>query len=475
MSALFSRLIPADALPQRLAGSALVLIALVLVAFDAAGISLTPNACSVLLLAALAIIAFAIHKTPNGITSLIGLFFLGTILWVAPRPLFALVTQSDSIYTLFFGQLVEPRGPDLYRLLAFWTIGIAGIFGGYFLSFSNTRLCLTPLSDRDKIFCKRSFTVAFIIVAVLLPVVAKSRIEAVASGGYAAQYVSQATYSFRFTRLTDILTPLLYALAVIIDEKRFTRMMVAVIVLGALICTLLGQRMAFGTWLLVALWHYSTILHKPIRMGRLFVALAAVSCVFQWIQTIRAGDLIAGSSGNPLLLQFLISQGITFMVPALLWQLSPPPLHSILGSILPMGSLYNFLGIGSAGTFSIALYVSSQGNPDLFDAGCGVGSSAFIDIFYACGQVTAFYLLACVLLGFLLRKWEERASHSKVALLFLCACLPYLFSLQRSTIATITSQIINLSVFMVLMYLLNICLTVCQFSEVPAEGVHGAN
>ena len=113
MNALLLRIFSADALPQRLAGAILVLIAFLLIVLGAAGLPLSPNACAILLFIVLAIIAMAIIKTPGGMTSLIGLLFLGTILWVAPRPFLALTTQDDSGYSLFFGQLVEPRGEDL--------------------------------------------------------------------------------------------------------------------------------------------------------------------------------------------------------------------------------------------------------------------------------------------------------------------------------------------------------------------------
>jgi hypothetical protein len=471
MNALFSQTVSTSALPQRLAGAILVLIAFVLAIFDAAHVSMTPNIGAVLLLAVLAIIAFAVLKPPGGMTSLIGVLFLGTILWVAPRPLMALMTQDDSIYTLYFGQLAAPRGEDLYRLLVFWTIGIASLFGGYFLFFSDTRRSLIPLSDRDRIYCKRSFIVAFIIVAVLLPILAHQRFVAFATGGYLALYLNQAESSFSLLPLLGYLAPVLYALAVIIDEKRYSRLMVVAVTGFALCGVLFGRRMEAGTWLLVMLWHYSTIRGKPIRMGRLLIGFVVVVCAFQWIEMLRT-EYDAASS---LFVEFFVSQGVIFMIPALSWQLSPPPVHTILGSLLSMRHFYHLLGIGSIGTANILDYISAQSSPVLFESGNGLSSTGYLDIFYICGQEMVLYAAGCVLLGFLLRKWEARSARSRVALFFLCVCLTSIFFVQRSSIFTVTSLAVYLSLFMAATYLLNLFLTLIEFSEIHAESIYGAN
>ena len=66
-----SCMISASVLPQRIVGAMLFLIAFALIVVNATGISLNPNACATLLLVVLAIIGFAILKSPGGMTSLI--------------------------------------------------------------------------------------------------------------------------------------------------------------------------------------------------------------------------------------------------------------------------------------------------------------------------------------------------------------------------------------------------------------------
>jgi hypothetical protein len=459
-----SRNVSGSGFPQRIAGAILVLIASVLIVCDATGTSLSPNACATLLLSALVIIAFAVHKTKNRWTSLIGLFFLGTLVFVAPRPLVALVTQDDSVYTLLFGQLVEPRGPDLSRLLAFWTIGIASLFGGYFLFFRDTPSSMTPLSDAARTYCKRSFLVAFIIVVILLPVLVHKRFVAFATGGYAGLYLSQTESSFSLLPILIYLAPALYALAVLIGEKRYTRLMVFAVMSYAFCGILFGRRIDVGTWLLVALWHFSTIRSKPIRMGYLLAGFALIGYTFQWIQIIRDPAQRGNVAQNSMLVDFFISQGITFMVPALAWQLPTPPLHTILGSLLSMRHFYRVLGIGTIETANIVDYVTSHGSPALFEAGNGLDTSAFLDIFYVCGQVMSLYALVCGLLGILLRKWEARAKESRIALFFLCICLPSIFFVQRATVFSVTSPIFYLSLFMVVTYILHLCVNLVELN-----------
>jgi len=469
MNAPFSRKNLTSVFPQRLVGAILVSVAFMLIVFGATGISLPPDACTLLMLGVMAIIAFAILKTPGGMTSLIGLLFLGIFIFIAARPILALVTQDESLYTITFGATVDPNKETIYRLLAFWTTGFSSLFGGYFLFFRRDTGIFGVWNEPTKAYCKQSFMAAFVVVAALLPVMAYKRFGAFASGGYAALYLSQSHYSFDITRLIDFLAPLLYALSVIISEKRYTRIMLATIGVYVLTGALVGRRMEAGSWFLVALWHFSTIRRKPIGMARLLVVLATAGCVLESMELLRGGDDV----NNILLVQFFISQGITVMLPGLSWQLPFPPVHTILGSLLPMGALFNLLGIGAAETSSIGAYVCSQSNPLLFQSGLGLGSSAFIEVFYVSGQIMALYAASCGLLGFLLRKWEMRASRSRVAMFFLCACISSLFSAPRGSLNTLSSQVIYLSVFMAGTYVLSLSLVICRFSAVCTEGAHG--
>jgi hypothetical protein len=463
--------ISASVLPQRIAGAVLVLIPFALIAFDATGVFPNPNASAILLLVVLAIIAFAVHKTAGGMASLIGLFYLGTILWVAPRPLLALVSQNDSAYTLLFGQLASPRGPDLSRLLAFWITGVSSLFGAYFLFFGGTRPSLPPLSEHVKGFCKRSFIVAFMIVAVSLPLLAHKRFVAFATGGYLALYLNQADSSFSLLPLLDYLTPTLYALAVVIGEKRYSRLMIVAVVCYTFCGLLFGRRMEAGTWLLVLLWHFTTIRGKPIRLSRLLVGLTLVGCAFQLVEILRTGT----DNVDFILMEFFTSQGVIFMIPALSWLLPPPPIHTIVGSLLSVRHFYRLLGIGSIGTANMLDYISSQSSFTLFESGNGLSTTIYLDIFYICGQVMFLYAILCGLLGWLLCKWELASSRSRVALFFLCACLPSLFFVQRSSLFTVTSLIVYISLFMAANYILSLFFSLIQINEVQTGRIQAGN
>ncbi len=455
MKAPLPQIISTGALALRLAGASLVLIAFALIVLDAAGVSLSPTTGEILLLAAMAIIALAVRKMPSGMTSLIGLFFLGTILWVAPRPLFALVTQDDNVYTLFFGQAVAPRGGVLYRLLAFWIIGIASFYGGYFLFFKEPLVGLKRLDCFGRSYCKRCYILTFIILVILSPFLIQKNVTAFFSGGYEGLYLDQAQYSFSFLTLFRFLIPLLFGLAVVIDENCYSRLMFFTILLYVLLFAGLGQRKEAGTWLFVALWHFTYIQRKHLSTMKLILVLILGCFSFAMIEVLRSS---IGSNG-PLLHQFFIGEGIIFMIPALAWQLPTPPLHTIFGTLLPLGAVYSFCGVGSSWTAALANYISSQANPSAFETGNGLSATFYLDVFFASGQVFFLYGCSCLALGFLLRKWEEASAHNLIALFYLCICLPTIIYVQRGELNASTA--IYISAFMAVAFVWHLSITTC--------------
>ena len=458
---------------QRAAGLFLVLIALAVSIADAAGQPFGPACSEILLLVVLVTIALAISKTAGGISSLIGLFFIGTTLWVAPRPLIALFTGDQEVFTLLFGQMAAPRGAELSHLLAFWDAGVAGLFGGYFLFFRPIRPNWRPLSNAAGLFLRRSFIWVWVIVAVLLPILAHKRAAQFAEGGYLALYLNQADSSFSILPILGYLIPALYAFAVIIGDKKYSRAMIAA-VLGYVLCGIFfGRRMELGTWILVALWHATTIKGKTIRAGRLIAGFALTAYGFQWVETLRSQSDLA----NQMLLFFFSSQGVIFMIPALSFELPSPPLHTVLGSLLSMRHFYRLLGIGSVGTANLLDYISSQSAPDLFAGGNGLSSTGYLDVFYLCGRFMIPYAVVCVFIGFLLHRWESAAMRNRIALFFLCVSLPLLFFVQRSSIFTVTSQVVYLAVFMAGLWVLNLLVNLFKFTQTPNEvfGLGGAS
>jgi O-antigen polysaccharide polymerase Wzy len=463
--------VPTRKRSQRFAGVVLICIAFLSIVLDATDLSASPNLCSYLLLAALAVAAWAVHRTEGGLTSLIGLLFLSTAVFNAAEPMYVSLTGDTSIYSMSFGSTVEPTGEALFHLLTFWTVGIASAFGGYFLFFTASVENRNPLDHNARSFCKQAFMLAFLIAATLIPVMAGRRLAAFASGGYAALYLAQAQYSFDPTRLLDFLCPLLYALSVLISEKRYSRLMLTAVLSYALTGLAVGHRLEAGTWFFVMLWHFSTIRRKPLKLASLTLVLVLAAIAFQTIDTLRGGD----ATDKFILIQYFIGQGITFLLPALSWTLPSPPVHSILGSLFPLGGLYHVLGIGTAADANIGAFVCSQSDPLLFDSGYGLGSSWCIEIFYLCGGVMLLYAVACGFLGFLLRKWEECSARSNVALFFLCACLSSLVSLPRGSLSTISSQVVYNTALIILIFVMSCAPNICRLNDTEEEIIYGAH
>ena len=462
---------PTHKVPQRRAGVILLCIALIAIVLDATGASNFPSATTYLLLAALVVIAIAVHKTEGRLTSLIGLLFLSTVLFNAAEPIYVSLTGDSRIYAISFGTTVEPTGRALSHLLTFWTVGIAGAFGGYFLFFTAKINRRIPLSHVARGFCKRAFIISFLIAITLIPIMVSRRLATFASGGYTALYLGQTEYSFEPTRLLDFLSPLLYSLSVLISEKRYSRLMLAAILGCALTGILMRQRMEAGIWLFVALWHISTVRRRPLRIVPLALALTVAASAFQVINVLRGGY----ASDRFILIEYFVGQGITFLLPALSWTLPSPPVHSILGSILPLGALYHLLGIGAQADSNLGNYICSQSDPILFEAGYGLGSSWCIEIFYLCGGMIMLYAVGCGLLGFLLRKWEKQAACSNVALFFLCICLSSLFSLPRGSFSTMSFQMVYGSAFLGLTFLINCVPNIYRSNGTRGNAVYAAN
>jgi hypothetical protein len=457
---------------QRRSGAVLVCIALLSVVLDATNLSTSPRIGSYLFMAALVVIALAVRKTEGGFTSLIGLLFLSTVLFNAAEPIYVALTGDSSIYSISFGTTVEPDGRSLFHLLTFWTVGIASAFGGYFLSGTAKKITgRNPLSNSAIRFCKRAFNIAAILAGVTLPIMLSGRLAAFASGGYTALYSAQANYSFNPTRLLDFLCPLLYSLSVLLSEKRYVRIMLVIVLGYTFAGIVVGQRMEAGTWLFVALWHFSTVRRRPMRILPLILALTFAATAFQIINMLRGGF----AANRFILIEYFVGQGITFLLPALSWTLASPPVHTILGSFLPLGALYHLLGVGTAADSNLANYICSQSDPVLFQAGYGLGSSWCMELFYLCGGVMLIYGAASGFLGFLLRKWEEYATRSHVCLFVLCLCLSSIFSLPRGSFNSMTFQVLYGTAFVVVVFFASCAPNISHANGTREEIAYAAN
>jgi len=435
---------------QRLAGVALLAIASFLVVARGFSVVATDGTLSVTLLAIAAIVALGISRTREGFTGLIGLFFLTTVVFNLGRPILWLIFRDDSVYELTFGLTLSPGGTERADLLLFWCVGIAAFAGGYFAFYRITEPQHPALSERNTTYCRRCFWITLVIVAISIPLSAASKVAIFAREGYAGLYASQTTYSFSWLRPLDFLLPTLFGLAVLLGESRYVRLVAVAVTAYAVTGLVVGQRAAVGQWILVAVWYLSVIRRKRVRKWLLVSAGAVLIVLFQFVAGWRYGD---DSSTN--LAQFMADQGITFMLPSSLSELPSPPFHTILGSVIPLGAVYSVLGIGTPADRSIGNYMSSSFSVTGFEDGYGLGGTFYLEPFYACGGVWIFYLMACMFLGILLRKWEGSSLRDNLALLYLCMCVSDIVFLPRGTIAAITSQILYASMYMLLIYLLD--------------------
>jgi len=434
---------------QRRVGIALLAIAGLLV--TARAFSAVPNdaTLSVTLLAIAAIMALGVSRTPGGGTSLIGLFFLTTVVFNLGRPILWLIFGDESLYELALGlNAGAPGSVERSDLLLFWCIGIASLAGGYFASYRVVELRRSPLPERRKAYCRDCFWITLVIIAISIPVAAESKLAIFIREGYPGLYASQTSYSFSWFRSLDFLLPALFGLAVLLRESIYMRLVAVMVALYAVTGLFVGQRAAVGQVVLVAVWYLSVIRRKGVRKWLLVSAGAVLIVLFQFIAGWREGD------GNAITLaQFMVDQGVTFLLPASIGQLPFPQFHTILGSFIPLGAVYSTLGVGTAADRSLGNYLNSQLSIAQFEQGYGLGSTFYLELFYLSGAVWTFYLAACALSGVLLRKWEESSLRSDLSLLFLCMCVSNIVFLPRGTISAITSQIIYASVYMLVIYL----------------------
>lgn len=398
---------------------------------------------SITLLAVSLLIGIAVSKSRGGFTSLIGIFFLTTVAFNLGRPILWLVFQDDRVYDLTFGATVSSSDAVKSSLLIFWCIGIAAFFGGYFTLYRDTRFRRLRLATGDRMYGNRCFWITLFIVAALIPMELMSNVKTVLGGGYTALYAGQTHYTFSWLRLEDFLVPGLFAIGVLISDRRKMRLVALVATAYVLAGVVVGERAAAGQWILIWIWYSSTIVGKRINRWLLITFGAAVIVAFQLIVIWREGQ-----DSSITLVQFLVDQGITFLLPEISQWIPPPPIHTIISSLVPLGAIYSFLGIGSAETNSLGNYLSSHMSMNNFLEGNGLGGTFYLEIYYACGTLLSLFAAGCALGGLLLRRLEEAATRSRIALFYLCSLSPSIFLLPRGTISALTAEFIYLTVYL---------------------------
>lgn len=435
-------------LPTRqMAGAALLAIASVLAATHILSAVPSPDSLSAALLAIGGVIALAVSTTRQGFTSLIGLFFLTTAVFNLARPILWLLFRDERVYELPFGIMGDLGSKERSEILLFWCVGIAAFAGGYFAFYRQAESRLAPLSQRYAGFCRRCFWMTLVIVGISIPLEAASKLGTFIREGYAGLYAGQTTYSLSWLRSLNFLLPVLFGLAVLLRESRYIRLVALAVTSYAVAGLIVGQRAMLGQWVLVAVWYLSVVRRKPIKRWLLVCAGTVLIILFQFIAGWRDGY------GSVLTLtQFMVDQGVTFLLPASISQLPSPPPHSVVASLVPLGAVYSLFGIGTPADRDIGNYLMSRFNFTGFHQGYGLGATFYLELFYACGGLWLGYLLACALGGFVLRRWEESSSRRNVPLFYLCMCVSDIVFLPRGSISAVTPQIIYPSVYLVVVY-----------------------
>jgi len=408
------------------------------------------NEYFILILSAVLIVGlgFIIKTLRKSFTSLIGLMYCSCALFIWARPAYAIATRDYSIFSITFGNTAILSGKLLCNLFMFWDIGIAAFFGGYMCFYKNAKYERVEFKTNVKSVYKIIFLSAIVFFYALLPFLVKEKIQAFSVGGYTALYMAQTGYSFNITRLVGFLCPLVFGLSIVINEKAYEKVALATVAIYAAAGLMVGQRIEAGIWIMTFVWYASNVKSMKISIKKLVILFIVVGAFFESIEIIRERHSI----GRSLITEFIVSQGVTFLLPSLMWNLPSPPMHAVLGEMLPLGGLYNLIGIGTTRDYNIANYICAQNNPALFDAGYGLGSSAFIDMYYLCLENYILYAIGCFIAGIILCKIEKMAFQKSAMMLLLSVITPTLFAVQRRSIETLTSSCIYLIVPLALVF-----------------------
>jgi hypothetical protein len=281
----------------------------------------------------------------------------------------------------------------------------------------------------------------------LIPAAFVTNVRTFAQGGYVALYANQAQYSFGWLRLLDFIVPALFGLAVLLKERKYMFVVLCTTLGYVLAGLIVGQRAAFGQCFLVGLWYTTELRRIRIPSWAIVLLASAAIAMFQVVVGWREGY-----QTSVTLAQFMIDQGITFLLPTLAINSPSPPVHTIVSSLMPLGGLYSVLGIGTAETKSLGSFLSSTLDSARFQSGYGVGGTFYLEIFCASGGVWVAFAVLCVAMGSILRKWEDAARKNATALFYLCICAPSIIILPRGTISAVSATIIYVSIYMVIVY-----------------------
>ncbi|HEA3083637.1 TPA: O-antigen polysaccharide polymerase Wzy [Aeromonas dhakensis] len=366
------------------------------------------------------------------------LFFMSWFVFVLARPMIGILSGDESVFHVTFGREYWLSRNEISSTLSFWSMSGLSFFAGYFLlgkrdeSFYVEKIVYG--ADKKLKILRALLAISFFII----PVIFITKISAFLSGGYGALYQGQSEYQFNFTRILDFIIPLILSIYITADQdKKYSRMVFIVIFSYVLSSLVVGQRAAFGVWLLVFFWvKYGVHKNKaPLLIwGGGVIAFIFIAQIFEAYRSNLQFNF-------DFINKFLINQGMTFFLPYFYNNIDEPSLYTKLFSIFPGGSLAQSFGLVTSDASNISRYLSSSLSMTHFENGFGIGGSFFIEIYSLSNNIYIHSILIfCI--GLIISKAENLSKHDNRFLFWFAMLMPSLMLISRGSIYTLSSQLI---------------------------------
>ncbi|WP_157952981.1 O-antigen polysaccharide polymerase Wzy [Limnobaculum parvum] len=381
------------------------------------------------------VIVFSLYKRRIELQTL---FLLAVIVFILGRGVIGAFGNTD-VYSVIWGRAYNLDSHHVDSLLEFWSYTLLFLYIA-FISFDkqvNEESAYSFSDNIDYSFYRFTFSCCYYSSLILIPISSYSKLLAFIGGGYAGLYSGQTEYSFSFLRLITFFIPIMFSLALIINESKIKKQFVFILSLFLIASLIVGQRGAFGSWMLVYIW-YLTCFKKKRNSTFMLVVLGAVCLpLFQFIEAYRSG---LGHWDN-VIFSFFTNQGMTFFMPYFYSISGIPPVHTILASLLPLGGIFQTLSISTPETATISSWISSGLSSSHFEQGYGVGSSIFVELFAFSGNNLGIYLPVLFLFFSFIQIINIKAMTNRKYFSVFCLILPYIFLLPRGSIGQLTSQV----------------------------------
>lgn len=381
------------------------------------------------------------------------LFFVSMTVFVLGRGILGSLGWHE-VFSVVWGQYydIENNG-FVNEILLFWSYTIL-ILCLALTTFSPKR----ESQERTHIFSETknaqfyyfAFSVLFYVSIIMVPFSSYAKIITFFSSGYSSLYSGQTEYNFSFMRVITFIIPVMFAITLILDDKKIMNKFLIVLVMYLLASLVVGQRGGFGSWVLVYVW-YMVCFKKKKNALLIMLSLGAICLpLFQFIENYRSGLNNNGS----IIFSFFNNQGMTFFMPFFYLLSDVPPIHTILASVLPLGGVMQTLGISSPETSTLSTMISFNLSPSHFEQGYGVGSSGFVELFALSGNNLFIYFVLLFSLFSFIQLLNKRSAYSERSFFIFCQVLPYLFLFPRGSLNQLTSQIVYSSIILLAIYLL---------------------